>query len=92
MSYESDLDQARIHRFLEKTRKKKIKDEIAAIEEDNMTTKEQDFLRKKVTLLMKKQKLHQVKKIVKGQDDSKPWGRDAQAKVWILSGSYDIEV
>ncbi|KAJ6813935.1 DNA-directed RNA polymerase 1B, mitochondrial-like [Iris pallida] len=37
---------------------------------------------------MKQQKLHLVRKIVKGQDDSKPWGQDAQAKV----GSRLIEL
>jgi DNA-directed RNA polymerase, mitochondrial len=33
---------------------------------------------------MKKQKLRQVRKIVKNQDDSRPWGQDAHAKVRIL--------
>jgi len=37
---------------------------------------------------MKKQKLRQVRKIVKNQDDSRPWGQDAHAKV----GSRLIEL
>lgn len=83
-------NEARIHSFLERTRKKtmKIKDKKDIGEEGDSVTKEQQFLRKKVTLLMKQQKLHQVRKIVKGQDDSKPWGQDAQAKV----GSRLIEL
>lgn len=44
-------------------------------------TKEEQILRKKVTDLMKKQKVQQVRKIVRGQDVSKPWGQDAQVKV-----------
>ena len=44
-------------------------------------TKAQERLRKKVTNLMKKQKVHQVREIVKFHDDSKPWGQDNQVKV-----------
>lgn len=47
-------------------------------------TNEQEKLRKKVTLLMKKQKLQQVRQIVKGQDNSKPWGQDAHVKVRVV--------
>lgn len=42
---------------------------------------EQKKLRQTVTNLMKKQKLRAVQQIVKAQDDSKPWGPDAKAKV-----------
>ncbi|KAJ6807007.1 DNA-directed RNA polymerase 1B, mitochondrial-like [Iris pallida] len=80
--------EARIHRFLEKTRKKTNRNKNSACEEGDNVTTEQEILRKKVTLLMKKQKLHQVRKIVKGEDEAKPWGRDAQAKV----GSRLIEL
>jgi len=55
------------------------KEEEAAVDTD--IAKEQQRLRKKVTDLMKKQKLRQVRKIVKNQDNSRPWGQDAQAKV-----------
>ncbi|KAB1206594.1 DNA-directed RNA polymerase 1B, mitochondrial [Morella rubra] len=92
--------EARILRFLEKTKKKKCTTENKAGESDNMIidkksegesdpmigrqerlTKEQEKLRKKVTTLMKKQKVHQVRGIVKEQDDSKPWGQEAHVKV-----------
>ncbi|XP_066377917.1 DNA-directed RNA polymerase 1B, mitochondrial-like isoform X2 [Miscanthus floridulus] len=72
--------EVRINRFLEKTRKKSNKEmekeEAAAGDTD--IAKEQQRLRKKVTDLMKKQKLRQVRKIVKNQDNSRPWGQDAQ--------------
>ncbi|CAD6217058.1 unnamed protein product [Miscanthus lutarioriparius] len=82
--------EVRINRFLGKTRKKSNKEmekeEEAAVDTD--IAKEQQRLRKKVTDLMKKQKLRQVRKIVKNQDNSRPWGQDAQAKV----GSRLIEL
>lgn len=51
---------------------------------EEKSVKDQEKLRKKVTSLIKKQKLRQVRSIVKGHDDSKPWGQDAQAKVCEL--------
>ena len=63
----------------EKSNKEMEKEEAAAGDTD--IAKEQQRLRKKVTDLMKKQKLRQVRKIVKNQDNSRPWGQDAQAKV-----------
>ncbi|XP_068656238.1 DNA-directed RNA polymerase 2, chloroplastic/mitochondrial-like [Aristolochia californica] len=71
--------EARIHRLLEKTKKRN--DEKKDREELEPALKEQEFLRKKVTSLIKKQKHVQVKHIVKGLDTSKPWGQEAQAKV-----------
>ncbi|KAJ6684455.1 DNA-DIRECTED RNA polymerase [Salix viminalis] len=81
----------RIHNILEKTRKKKEKadDSKNGVEgESPAVMKEQENLRKKVTGLIKKQKLPAVRKIVKGKDDSKPWNVDARAKV----GSRLIEL
>ncbi|KAJ6734913.1 DNA-DIRECTED RNA polymerase MITOCHONDRIAL [Salix purpurea] len=81
----------RIHNILEKTRKKKEKadDSKNGVEgESPVVMKEQENLRKKVTDLIKKQKLPAVRKIVKGKDDSKPWNVDARAKV----GSRLIEL
>lgn len=85
------LDQVRIHKFLEKTKKKKKKkntsDKKCEVEcesiviEPDVTTKEQERLRKKVTQLLKKQKLKQVREIVRKDDDSKPWDQEAHAKV-----------
>lgn len=46
---------------------------------------EQDRLRKKVTKLMKKQKLKQVRMIVKEHDDLKPWGQEAHVKVSVFN-------
>lgn len=54
--------------------------------------KEQEWLRKKVTNLIKKQKLPAVRHIVKGTDDSKPWGPDAKAKVWIIFSIYTRKI
>ncbi|KAI9153573.1 hypothetical protein LWI28_013283 [Acer negundo] len=81
--------EVRIHRFLEKTKKKKAdKDKEGEEGASDVIIKEQENLRKKVTYLIKKHKLPAVRQIVKGQDDSKPWGQDAKAKV----GSRLIEL
>lgn len=77
--------QVRIHKFLEKTKKKKAdkdKDEEGA---SGSVVKQQEKLRKKVTTLIKQQKLPAVRYIVKGQDDSKPWGQEAKAKVYKMN-------
>lgn len=76
------LVQVRINKFLEKTRKKK--GGTGKENEDgksNTEVKEQEKLRKKVIDLMKKNKLAVVRKMVQNQDDLKPWGLDAQARV-----------
>lgn len=73
--------QVRIHRFLEKTKKKNAKKKKSEEVEGDTVMEDQEFLRKKVTSLMKKNKIHRVKMIVKRQDDSKPWGQAAQAMV-----------
>ncbi|KAJ6718625.1 DNA-DIRECTED RNA polymerase [Salix purpurea] len=81
-------NEAKINKFLEKTKKRKnLTDKIsegesgAAIYEGEKLTKEQEKLRKKVTTLMKKQKVQQLRRIVKGHDDSMPWGQEAHLKV-----------
>ena len=84
----SVMKQIRIHNILEKTRKKKEKadDSKNGVEgESPSVMKEQENLRKKVTDLIRKQKLPAVRKIVKGKDDSKPWNADARAKVCVLA-------
>lgn len=81
--------EARIQRFLEKTKKKKKNTENKEPEggsepgtsEQDQVEKRETKLRKKVTHLMKKQKVQQVRLIVKGHDDSKPWGQETQVKV-----------
>lgn len=80
--------EVRIHKFLEKTRKRHDKEKNMKGGEPDSVNREQESLRKKVTNLMKKQKLYQVRNIVKRQDDSKPWGQATQAKV----GSRLIEM
>ncbi|CAL5399179.1 unnamed protein product [Camellia sinensis] len=72
--------EARIHSFLEKTKKKNILNQNPE-EGSDTVGKEQQKLRKKVTILMKKQKVQQVRQIVKRHEDIKPWGQDAQVKV-----------
>lgn len=78
-------NQVRIHKFLEKTKKKNVSNKDLGDGSDAVT-KEQEKLRKKVTILMKKQRLHQVRGIVKEHDDTKPWGQEAQVKVCM----YDM--
>ncbi|PNY05817.1 DNA-directed RNA polymerase chloroplastic/mitochondrial-like, partial [Trifolium pratense] len=74
--------EARIHRFLEKTRKKKHdKGKKNETVESTEVNKEEEKLRKKVINLMKKQKLVAVKGIMKGLDDTKPWGPVMKTKV-----------
>lgn len=74
--------EVKIHKFLEKTNKKKgDKNKKIDGEESASVVKEQEKLHKKVTDLMKKQKLHAVRQIVREQDESKPWGPEARAKV-----------
>ncbi|KAM3286369.1 DNA-directed RNA polymerase 2, chloroplastic/mitochondrial [Capsicum chacoense] len=72
--------EVRIHKFLEKTKKQKSQ-KNTKMEDGEHATEEQEELRKKVTSLMKKQKLRAVNQIVRSQDDSKPWGQDVKAKV-----------
>lgn len=43
--------------------------------------KDPEKLRKKVAELIKKQKVKQVRGIVKEQDDLKPWSQEAHVKV-----------
>lgn len=74
------LDQVRIHKFLERTKRKNSMNRRSE-EEIQPVVQDQDKLRKKVNVLMKKQKLQQVRKIVKQYDDAKPWGQDNQVKV-----------
>ncbi|KAJ4755143.1 DNA-directed RNA polymerase [Rhynchospora pubera] len=89
---ESIEHEARIYRFLEKTKKKPKKPKEEEVEEaeekDLVVAKEMEKLRKKVNQLIKKQKIRQVRHIVKGQDESRPWGQENQLKI----GSRLIEL
>ncbi|XVF43309.1 hypothetical protein PTKIN_Ptkin02bG0030000 [Pterospermum kingtungense] len=79
--------EARIQRFLDKTKKKNTIDKKLDAESEPVTdeqekvAKDQEKLRRKVSQLMKKQKVYQVREIVKGHDASKPWGQEAHVKV-----------
>lgn len=81
--------EAKIHKFLENTKMAKVpKDKKREEHEEGSSAvteeqriQEQQRLGKKVTNLIKKQKLLAVRKIVNEQNDIKPWGADARAKV-----------
>ncbi|XP_020579959.1 DNA-directed RNA polymerase 1B, mitochondrial-like [Phalaenopsis equestris] len=80
--------EARIYRFLEKTKKQNVNNKRGQYDDDDPVAREEQRLRKKVEDLMKKQKLPQLRSLVKGKDKNRPWGQDAQAKV----GSRLIEL
>ncbi|CAI9109927.1 OLC1v1009869C1 [Oldenlandia corymbosa var. corymbosa] len=80
--------EVRIHNFLERTKKKKGSKGKQAEADVTSGAQEQEKIRRTVTNLMKKQKLRAVQQIVSTQEDSKPWGTDAKAKV----GSHLIDL
>ncbi|XP_004509767.1 DNA-directed RNA polymerase 1B, mitochondrial-like [Cicer arietinum] len=87
--------EGKIYRFMEKTKGKKTttgksagESVLAPVKIDEMTAeekekfkKEQTRLRRKVASLIKKQKTQQAMGIVRGRDEGKPWGQEAQVKV-----------
>lgn len=84
------LQQAILHKFLEKTKKKGTKNQDPEGESDpqqpddvqeDTSKAEQKKLRKRVTKLIKRQKVLQVREIVKAQDESIPWGQENHVKV-----------
>lgn len=81
------MHQVRIHKFLEMTRKKKVNKDQENGESD-AAMKEQEKLNKKVTNLMKKQKLKAVRGIVSKHDASKSWSLEARAKVCMAYFFY----
>ncbi|KAH6798667.1 male gametophyte defective 3 [Perilla frutescens var. frutescens] len=72
--------EVRIHKFLENCKRKNSLNR-SCDEGPDPGAKEQERLRKKVQLLMKKQKVQQVRRIVSRQDGLKSWGQDTQVKV-----------
>lgn len=61
---------------------------LAPVKSDNLTAEEKEKLdkeekriRKKVANLIKKQKKQHAMGIVRGRDQAKPWGQEAQVKV-----------
>ncbi|KAI6686294.1 hypothetical protein NL676_032207 [Syzygium grande] len=78
--------EAMLQKFLEKTKKKSAKSKDLEGESDLQTSEgqpneEQEKLRKRVSTLMKKQKVFQVRGLVKAQDESKPWGQENHVKI-----------
>jgi hypothetical protein len=73
---------------------KAVEPEPEAEAADPDIAKEQQRLRKKVTELMKKQKVRQVRHLVKKQDNARPWGQDAHAKVcfFFLLSYYGLMI
>ncbi|KAL1218508.1 DNA-directed RNA polymerase 1 [Cardamine amara subsp. amara] len=77
--------EARIYSFMQKTKKKKnatqemVNNESEAVNET--VTKEREKARKEASLLMKNNKVRQLKAVVKKNDSFKPWGQEAQVKV-----------
>ncbi|XP_074274815.1 DNA-directed RNA polymerase 1B, mitochondrial-like isoform X2 [Silene latifolia] len=65
--------EAKLHKLLKRSKKKSTPKDAAAIEQEN--------LGKRVTNLMKKQKGHQIRRVLKEHDKSSPWGQANQAKV-----------
>ncbi|TYK00602.1 DNA-directed RNA polymerase 2B [Cucumis melo var. makuwa] len=73
--------EVKIHKFLEKKKEKKHNKNNENNYQPDSQVKEQERLRKTVANLIKKKKHRAVEQIAKGTDDSRPWGREAKAKV-----------
>ncbi|XP_051117499.1 LOW QUALITY PROTEIN: DNA-directed RNA polymerase 2B, chloroplastic/mitochondrial-like [Andrographis paniculata] len=81
--------EVRIHHLLENAKKKKAnKDTVMEGDDSNVDNEEQDKLRRKVTTLIKKQKLKAVRQLVDRQLVHHSWGQEAAVKV----GSRLIEL
>ena len=67
-------------------RKRKRADKDKNVEGGGLdpVNEEQEKLRRKVTNLIEKQKLHAARRIVKGLDNSKPWPSNARVQVCFL--------
>lgn len=72
---------------MEKTKNYKRKKIIADTEE--VLSKEKELLRKRVNSLIKSKRVMEAQKLLKNEE-TKPWGRDTQAKVSLfLKGLLD---
>ncbi|KAL3006073.1 hypothetical protein AAZX31_08G257000 [Glycine max] len=80
-------NEARIYQFMKREKENKsshvvpVEQRGELTEENGEMDKKQSRLRKRVAALMKKQKKLQAMGIVRGQDDWKAWGQEAQVKV-----------
>lgn len=76
--------EVRIHRWLEKTRKKKGDQDKKGEDNNHEAVGQEQQKLRNLSSLMKKQKRRQVLKLVGSQDGFKPWGAAAKAKVGSL--------
>lgn len=74
----ANVDQVRVQRFLEKTKKSRRK--ATAAESQEELTNEMLILRKRVKSLIRRNRVAEAQKLVKSEK-FKAWGRDTQAKV-----------
>ena len=74
-----------LHKFLEKAKKIKTsrRPKMVEGEKHEFLTKEHKVSSKVVTDLMEKRKGWQLRKLIKGEDDSKPWSEEMRVKVRI---------
>ncbi|KDP38713.1 hypothetical protein JCGZ_04066 [Jatropha curcas] len=70
--------EVRIHNFLEKTKSFQRKNAVGDAQES--LSKEKEVLRKRINNLIRRKRLIQVQKLVRNEE-TKPWGRDTQAKL-----------
>ncbi|ONK78853.1 uncharacterized protein A4U43_C01F240 [Asparagus officinalis] len=81
--------EVKIHSFLEKTKKSRRNKQV---DENAVLTREQEIeqeiKRKRVVKAVKMKRLIKVEKLLKNENGTEPWGRDAQAKL----GSRLIEL
>ncbi|CAK9168888.1 unnamed protein product [Ilex paraguariensis] len=70
--------EVKIHSFLEKTKKYQRKKIVAQTQEE--LSKDTEMLRTRVKSLIKRKRIIEVQKLVKNEE-TKPWGRDTQAKL-----------
>lgn len=73
--------QVRIHNFLKKSKRARDGDQSDQNDQNEGAIKQREILRKRVRKLMKNRRSVEICKLVRSDDEIKPWGRDAQAKV-----------
>ncbi|CAA6670261.1 unnamed protein product [Spirodela intermedia] len=70
--------EVRIHKFLKKSKRTRDGDQN---DQNEGAIKQREILRKRVRKLMKNRRSVEICKLVRSDDEIKPWGRDAQAKL-----------
>lgn len=86
--YVFGIDQVQIQRFMEKKKTKKDIKKTSDDDEDtndvSVATEDENYLRKKVSELVRKGKIKVAGKIMNAYDCTKPWGTENQAKVFFF--------